>query len=278
MPLYDKLPCECCPPSEQANGEPLLLILGAFELSMLGVVARYCRLGTWTSETPELYGEFQASLTTVWWLVPPTTTNPNQNNSRLATLFTTVFSFWPWSLLTTPCFLSVSNSACLLSLSLLNFMLFRISKRVDPESVFRIKIVLSTAPDPFVLHVYVCVHVFPCVSASVWGHMCNIREYAFGGQPCLPLLSSPSRYLSPNTEVASAASPNSQPAPGPETASHLVLEIGFQAYLTFLCACWWFELRFACLPGQHFIHWTLSLFFYVNSDSPRMGAGLGRDA
>lgn len=47
------------------------------------------------------------------------------------------------------------------------------------------------------------------------------------------LLSFRSQYLSPNAEVASAASPNSQPAPGPETASHLVVEIGFQGYLTF---------------------------------------------
>lgn len=107
--------------------------------------------------------------------------------------------------------------------------------------MFRSKIFLSTTPDLFVLHIYVCVHVFPRVSASVWGHMATYitmrleaRRVSLSGS----LLSFPSQYLSPNTEVASAASPNSQPAPGPISASHLVLEIGFQAYLTFLCGCW----------------------------------------
>lgn len=117
-------------------------------------------------------------------------------------------------------------------------MVFPISKRADPGSVFRIKIFLSTTPDPFVLHVYVCVSMCERICVGTHG---NIREYAFGGQMCLPqwfLLSFLSQHLSPNTEVASAASSNSQPAPGPVSASHLVLEIGFQAYLTFLCGCW----------------------------------------
>lgn len=120
-------------------------------------------------------------------------------------------------------------------------MLFPISKRADPESVFRSKIFLSTTPGPFVLHIYVCVHVFSRLSTSVWGHMATYvnmhleaRRVSLSGS----LLSFLSQYLSPNTEVASAASPNSQPAPGPISASHLVLEIGFQAYLTFLCGCW----------------------------------------
>lgn len=248
---------------------------------MLGVAARCCGLSTWESETRWTIWRVSSLPDNNVMACPPklpTTTNPNQNNPRLATLFTTVFSFWPWSLLATPNF-SVSYSACCSCYTILCSFLFLRGQIQRVCSGLRYSWVLLQV---CLFCTCMCVYMW----FHMWAHLCRdtcatyitmhleARRVSLSGS----LLSFLSQYLSPNTEVASAASPNSQPAAGPISASHLVLEIGFQAYLTFFCGCWWFELRPACLPGQHFLHWTVSLLFCVNFDRSCMGAGLGRGA